>query len=540
MNTHPLRWPLLTVLLFCGISLLTAGTRRYRLSWVDNPATSISIGFEFNLGRQVYVAYDTKPGGVNVSAYRFRANPSRTQLVKGMRTCFVRLTDLQPETVYYFIVVDDQGISRPLSFETPPNRLDRRLSIIAGGDSRNHREARQTANHIVGKLRPHAVFFSGDMTESDTPAQWAAWLDDWQLTISEDGRCTPIVPARGNHEQANTSISQIFDVPHPDIYYALDFAGGLLRAYTLNTMVEANGNQLQWLNRDLQTNQDVVWKVVQYHNGMRPHSAGKVERDDLVKFWAPLFYRHEVNLAIESDAHVVKRTWPLRPSQGPGSELGFIRDDAKGTVYVGEGCWGAPLRTNDDNKSWTRASGRFNQFKWLWIDASKIELRTVMTDGSASCATVNPNQRFEVPRGLRLWRPNNEDVLTIRKGRAVASTAPPPARTPIRPSQPVFQPTGGGPPAPGANPVTPPSTVEVIRPNDKFKVELRYVLDQPGPVEVIIITDKLRQFHKRSLPAKGPGPYREWVQIPEIPRSIKWQLILKSRGKVIKRFKLVN
>ena len=72
--------------------------------------------------------------------------------------------------------------------------------------------------------------------------------------ISADGRCYPIVTARGNHEKSNASIAAIFDVPHPDVYYALNFGGNLMRAYTLNSMFQVNGAQLTWLENDLRAN----------------------------------------------------------------------------------------------------------------------------------------------------------------------------------------------------------------------------------------------------------------------------------------------
>jgi len=56
----------------------------------------------------------------------------------------------------------------------------------------------------------------------------------------------------------------------------------------------------------------------------------------------------------ENDTHLIKRTWPTRPATETGGEEGFVRDDVEGTVYVGEGGWGAPLKVNDDNKCWTR------------------------------------------------------------------------------------------------------------------------------------------------------------------------------------------
>ncbi|MEM6770253.1 MAG: hypothetical protein AAF597_06715, partial [Bacteroidota bacterium] len=47
-----------------------------------------------------------------------------------------------PETTYYFKIKDSEGSSKTYSFQTAPASPYGRLSIIAGGDSRNHRNAR--------------------------------------------------------------------------------------------------------------------------------------------------------------------------------------------------------------------------------------------------------------------------------------------------------------------------------------------------------------------------------------------------------------
>jgi len=177
--------------------------------------------------------------------------------------------------------------------------------------------------------------------------------------------------------------------------YALNLGGDLLRIYTLNSMIAAGGNQRNWLENDLSQNTQMRWKMA--------------------------FYQYGVDLVCESDAHVVKTTYPIRPSRESGSDEGFIRDDERGTVYVGEGCWGAPLRRNNDDKKWTRASGSFNQFKWIFIDLDGIEVRTIKVDNAEEVASVDVNNIFSEPAGLDVWSPSTGRVLRINHKPALAN-----------------------------------------------------------------------------------------------------------------------
>lgn len=396
-----------------GVTTSLANTARYRLTLRSDPATSIVIGWDQISGSSPRVYYGTNDYGTNWSAYPNSKSPSRVVNSKGMNNHFARLTGLQPNRAYYFVIRDSQGTSQRFWFKTAPSSSSQRLSFIAGGDSRNNRTPRINANKLVSKLRPHAVFFGGDMTSSDTNSQWITWFNDWQYTIGSDGRMIPIVAARGNHEGSNSSIYNLFDTPSSNVYYALTFGGNLIRSYTLNTETSISGNQTTWLNNDLATNSGVKWKMAQYHKPMRPHVSSKSEGNNQYNYWSQPFYNNNVKLVVESDAHTVKTTWPVRPSFGSGSDEGFIRDNNKGTVYVGEGCWGAPLRTNNDNKNWTRNSSRFNQFKWIFVDQNKIEVRTVKVDNANSVGTVNDNNIFSSPSNLDLWRPSNGSVVTI-------------------------------------------------------------------------------------------------------------------------------
>ena len=388
-----------------------ASTGKYRLTLRGDAATTVTIGWDQTSGSDPIVYYGTTDYGTDYGKYSSSKKPDRSISYKGMNNTFVRLTNLRPDTVYYFVIRDSQGTSRRLWFRTSPSD-NSRISLIAGGDSRNNRTPRQNANLLVSKLKPNAVLFGGDMTDDDTNGQWNDWFEDWQLTISRDGQIFPIIAARGNHEDSNRSIYNLFDTPSTNVYYGITFGNDLLRVYTLNTEISISGDQTTWLRNDL-TATKTKWKIAHYHKPMRPHTFFKRDGTSQYRNWAQLFYDRGMNLVVECDAHTVKSTWPIRPSTGSGNDEGFVRDNERGTVYVGEGCWGAPLRSNNDNKRWTRDSGRFNQFKWIFIDQDKIETRTIKVDNAPQVGEVSDTNRFRLPSQLDVWNPANGSVVTI-------------------------------------------------------------------------------------------------------------------------------
>lgn len=424
--TSNLRWIFVFLTFIFLDTLAFAKTDKYRCIWRDNPSTTMTIAWNQISGSNPTLYYDTYDNGNNVSKYAYQKNYSKKVSAKGLNNHFVRLTNLQPNTKYYFVIKDSDSKSKRYWFQTAPDNSSERLSILAGGDSRNHRKGRQNANMMVAKLRPHCVVFGGDMTGLDIEREWKNWFDDWQLTIASDGRMTPIIAARGNHEKSNKTLVDLFDVPNESVYYALNLGGNLLRVYTLNSMIATGGDQKKWLQNDLKNSDYALWKMAQYHHPMRPHTSKKAEGTRLYKSWAKLFYDYNVQLVVECDAHVCKTTYPIRPTYAKGHDEGFIRDNKRGTVYVGEGCWGAPTRPANDAKTWTRAIGSFNQIKWVWVDSEKIEIRTVKTDNAASVGKLSDATRFKTPKNINLWKPKNGSVITIkrRNNEPIVSTKP--------------------------------------------------------------------------------------------------------------------
>ncbi len=510
---------------------------KFRAIWERDPSSSITIGWNQVSGSDPALLLDVNDFGDNAYHYGVAKRPYRILSAKGMNNHFVRLEGLTPNTTYFFLIKDSEGLSRRMYFTTAPNTPDRRLSIVAGGDSRNHREARRDANLLAGKLRPHCILFGGDFTGGDRPKDWIEWFDDWQLSITPDGRITPIVVARGNHEESNQSLIDLFDLRSAQAYYAFSIGGNLLRVYTLNTLIPIKGDQTDWLESDLRASSRAIWKIAQYHHPMRPHNNRKPERNDLVALWAPLFYKYSVNLAVECDAHVVKTTYPLRPDNGPYSEEGFIRDDDGGIVFVGEGCWGAPLRINDDDKSWTRASGSFNQFNWIFIDQNKMEVRVVKTDGAEKVADINPQNIFEAPQGLAIWSPPTGDVITIVKNKAEVPDvvkdvleekggAVVPGNKSLDQNQQDWEETSNW-----------ASLPQVIVDPGSGEAVIKYELFEQGDVLIRILDLERQEVSRLELKNQLAKEHLQALKLGHLP-SGKYLAIIRDERKILKRYRL--
>ncbi len=419
---------LLLTLLISTVSF--ANTDRYRLMFNTDPSTEITVGWEQVSGNSPVVYYGTTDYGTAWASYPNNNGVDRQVTYQGMDNRFSRLTGLQPNTVYYFVIKDSQGTSQRYWFRTCPDVNTETLSFISGGDSRSGATQRRNSNRMVAKIRPHAVLFGGDLQNTPSNAVMQEWLDDWQLTITSDNQMIPVVHSYGNHEEYGNGgpnlIRDLFDTNY-DVYYNLRFGGDLFSMYTLNGEVLpghtiANNTvrvaQRNWLNTTLQADNS-IWKAAQYHRPIVPHYSSKGEGSDEFYDWANLFYEYGVRLVMESDAHVVKMTEEVRPhpsytgvphtSPGGSSSNWFTTTGIaqnKGITFIGEGTWGT-IRTPDDSHPMTTAMASFYGFNWVLVDACKIEIRSVDTQNPNAVPEHAPGDYTSISSQLdaQFWKP---------------------------------------------------------------------------------------------------------------------------------------
>jgi hypothetical protein len=433
------------VFLVISVNLI-ANTRFYRLSYRDDPSTTVVIGWCDNgTSTNALVYYGTTDFGTNAASYPFNHGIDTTTSYVSLTNRFARITGLTPDTKYYFVVKDDQGVSARYSFKTITDDPNGTITFIAGGDCRtafsfnigetgtctggNCRLQRQNANKLVSKIRPDFVSFNGDFIMNIDPLQttvWPDWFTDWQLTYGPDadgGLIVPFMATMGNHE-VNADIFNLFDITNSDDYYALSFGGNLFRYYSLNCSADdynvcTDAAQLNWFTNDLNnytgTSSEPYWKFCQYHTPMAPHAETSVNQY-MIDCWANLFKPKKVNLCIEGHSHVLKYTWPLVPATIGG---GFVRDDVNGTVFIGEGCWGAPVRTcyttaGTTAYSWTRDQASTDGFHLICVTKEKIQIRTVKFDVVSTVGQVGPNDpKCTLPANISIWTPANGAVVEI-------------------------------------------------------------------------------------------------------------------------------
>ncbi|MGB1216857.1 MAG: fibronectin type III domain-containing protein, partial [Saprospiraceae bacterium] len=157
-----MRIPRFVAYLFVMIFSISAQakTEKYRCMWKYDPSTSMVVAWNQVSGKSPILYLDTI-ARKDVADFAWNFQVSKKKRYKRMNNHFVRLHDLKPDKVYYFIIKDSNSESQVMSVRTLPDSKEEQLSIIAGGDSRNHRKYRQNANLLVSKLRPHFVLFGG-------------------------------------------------------------------------------------------------------------------------------------------------------------------------------------------------------------------------------------------------------------------------------------------------------------------------------------------------------------------------------------------
>jgi acid phosphatase type 7 len=354
--------------------------RHIRIVWSENPSHKAVISWTtlFKEGVKQTVYYDTVSHAGFKESYQFKTkaqlngpitlkNEDRKWEVYPGFFHHAELENLVPGMNYYFIVETDNNISQEYYFQTAPTK-PKPFKILWGGDSRmgSSKMNEKSTPHIERKMMnqrikalldqdPEILAFVHGADYAST-ADWRHlywWFEDHQSIVGKDRRLLPLIISRGNHDletgfEENFWTGKDLEIKGLDYYFQTKI--GNTSIITLNSEISVNGKQMQWLSETLTNSRPKMqWVITNYHRPAYPavkdpeQAAFKRIREN----WVPLFEKHNIDLALESDGHILKRTVPIRSG----------KLDEDGIIYIGEGGLGVPQRIADSTRWYIQSPG---------------------------------------------------------------------------------------------------------------------------------------------------------------------------------------
>lgn len=404
-----------------------AATQNVRVTWNDNPDTNITVGFS-STASGAYLKYGTSTDEASWQV----ANVSRVGSFGSpvLTSQFVQLSQLTPNTAYYMQACDSVGCGQRYWFKTASS-TPQNMTFIAGGDSRTNRSVRQQANRMVAKIRPAFIDFGGDLTYSNTATEMIEWLTDWELSYSSDtinGVSYKYIPGLivnvGNHEDNDKQfVCKVFGADmdkngscsNRDTYGAFNINGNQLRIYNLNSQLRTSAAehlaQTDWMKADLAAaGAQAQWRMGAYHVPALPRTSSKPSVTSEMFAWGTHFYDLKMNFIFESDSHLLKVTAPVKPSTTANDYV----EVAGGTVYLGEGAWGAPLRAADRPANWLLDLYMGYNFNILQFVGDQVQVISVLFEGEANATALTKAARDADPNALPVGLPIRKSVGRMR------------------------------------------------------------------------------------------------------------------------------
>ena len=353
------------------------GPSQWRVIWTKEPSTRATISWTTaGKGKSHLVRYGLHSAGGDLG---MTIEPQRNGPYSGgdgEHYHHARLSGLKPSTAYQFVIESDGKRSPLMHFTTAPSD-DREFKLLFGGDSRTGVHARAQVNLLMADLSGKdeqviAFAHGGDYIVSGKSwSQWSKWMSQHELTVAGSGKVLPIIPTRGNHD-GGPLYDEIFDVPGgsgKNYYHTM--VSPQVALVTLNSEISAAGEQRAWLDKTLSgLRPKVRWLLAEYHRPAWPAVKGPGAAK---KFWVPLFEKYNLDLVVESDGHVIKRTVPIRDE----------KQSPDGIVYVGEGGLGVPQRKPKADRWYLQKpgmSGAGHHLMRVTFGKKKMDYEVVLLD----------------------------------------------------------------------------------------------------------------------------------------------------------------
>jgi hypothetical protein len=296
------------------------------LTWSQDPDTSQTITWlspNSDADKLQYINSEEYTGDFE-TAIQVEAAGSQFAASSQYRYSIV-LTDLDPDTRYFYRIGSEENWSAVKSFKTASGAED--FSFLYLGDVQEGHAGWGNMLDRVYDENPQIKFalLGGDLTNDENDfTEWGEFLGAATEVFSQ----IPVMPAKGNHD--GELFYGFFVLPEngpqdiSDIFYSFDY--GDAHFVVLDTSNVITDTVKQWLQHDLH-NTDKKWKFAVFHHPPYQNFDDKKTNDDALReHWVPIFEQNQVDMVLVGHQHVYMRTYPIYQDE--------IMEDSYGIVYV--------------------------------------------------------------------------------------------------------------------------------------------------------------------------------------------------------------
>ncbi len=364
-----------------GCERLTPG--QIHLSVQGNAATSVTITWvtmspEDREAQRVM--YGRSPGDYTEVAFG-----SSKKLPNELFGCVheVKLTDLEPNTTYYYVCGSQTGgTSDENTFTTAAVEVQD-FSFVVIGDMGVSVEAEMNLNRMISE-DPSFVLHAGDLSYAN--GQTHIW-DIWFEMIEPLAAKVIYMPSIGNHEVEDllrlSSYLGRFTLPHNERWYSFNWGNVHLISLDTESLYIPGSKQLEWLENDLNeasADSTIDWIIVFFHKP--PYSSSLAHGSDLFirRFISPVLEAYGVDVVFNGHDHTYERSFPVYNEQVVDTDP-HEYTNPNGTIYVVTGGGGKSLyETGGDY--WTAYTESVYHHVKVNIQAERtLHLQAISTQG---------------------------------------------------------------------------------------------------------------------------------------------------------------
>lgn len=335
------------------------------LSWQHDPATTITIMWRSSPDiTESVVEYGlTAELEKTATGTRITYTALRQEIVWHV----VELTDLLPNTTYYYRCGAPGYWSETYTFTTAPLPTDRisNFTFAVIGDTQGGYKIFGEILKILKDKGVRFILMTGDLTEGAGQTEFDKWFEAAGDILAS----IPFMPCHGNHEMLKNTYFDQFALPGNEKWFSYDY-GPIHFVHLLSQNEDFVLQQRGWLLKDLLSTTQ-PWKIVLAHHPAYNSGTQHGCTEYVLNHWVDIFERGKVDIYFAGHEHIYERTWPIRAG----------RIDGEGVVYVITGSAGA--RSREAGREWWTATSYGDGYCYILVNVThkKLNISAYTLDG---------------------------------------------------------------------------------------------------------------------------------------------------------------